>query len=660
MKTFWKALAGLAILFVITGCPNGGGGGTTIVPINSITLTYLEAELSTTAGVTLNVDEVTAAIQAVCDPPNVKFVWIPEDPGFVTVSNGVLTGIAAGSTQIRCQASNSRGGVIESKFPVTVRPKLTSFDVIYGSEAVSYTNDNEWRTGDDINLHITMNPTGAENKFEWTSSPAGLSITDYTSGSQTGKTLKAASDGTFAITITPTQAGLSASEVTARTKVFTAVFSQLASNPVTSLSIRFGDESGDEINYTDGVPLKRGRTIDLYADPDVTAGTTITWSFTSSIVTKEESGRTATFSAADGDIGDTVSITVSAGNTDNGGSPIIKQFTINVPARGNTVFEWYADENPDEEDLADGAVRNYAGFRDVFISATAATTATPTNGRVLAFNGSDFYGMKVGNTPENYGTTSAQSTRLSIGIAPNATQTQTILNGGITGSGNTNVGTIDLSKPVKLTLEFSDYAFTGNMRIYVNNNSTTYANSNLGYCSQIKHYANGTTFMEDDGFTTISGKKGTYQCIIDFSNTSMYNASEPIEAFETFTSAQRNELKKAFICVAPGNTAGNWINITGIKIEIVAQTDIIINPDAKFGDFPDEPFTLTGSEQKVITLNDSGYTGADWYINGVLKASDSMTYTADAGVLDAGSYSLTAVVTVDGQLYSKKVAFTVE
>lgn len=662
MKTFWKIFVAMALLLAIIGC-KGVSSSSGKKLVGDVTVKYGEEIVSVDNGLTINTGE-TVTLTASADGADF-FSFQADTSGIVTINGlsitGAVTGTSAQTTTITCTATNESDNANTTTFIVTVRPKLESFDVMYGSNPVNYLAGVKRPLGAAANLIISFVPASAENSFIWEiPENSTLDVTDI----EGGKSFTAATAVDVVVTVKPAQAGLSETEKTILTKTFNVIFSaDVKDDPVKSLTIHYTDASGAVIANNDIVPLKRGRSTAIYAKPDVSDGTTVTWAFTDakSIVSNTGSGQNAVFNAEDGNDGANVIVTVSAANFDNN-TPITQTFTIDVPDRGSTLFEWYADENPDEEDLADGAIRNYPGFRDVWISTTATTTAAPTPGRVIAFNGEDFEGMKVGNTPENYGTTATQTSRLVIGITPNANEDGTILSGGITGAGNTDAGTFDLTTPVKLTLEFANYTFNsgGNVRIYVNNNSTGAASSNISNASQIKHYSAGTGFIENSELS--GGNAGTYSCIIDFSDLSMYVPYPPdTNITNAFNNLNMDHIKNAFICVAPSNTANNWIILTGISVNKISKAGINVNRDAYFGDFPNVQFTVSGSQSKNITLSGSAYTGIEWYIDGqVVAGASAETFTVSKGSLSVGEHSLTALVTVDGKLYSKTVRFTAE
>jgi hypothetical protein len=669
MKKFLSAFVVLAAIFAITGCPTEPEKKKTtkVTAVGAVTVTYNGGTVATTGttgtGPTINVGEQTAEFSPSADKAD-TFIFQSSNAGIVSVQGRRLTGVGAGNATITCSASNKSGGAASAQFTVTVRPKLTGFDVIRGAQSVDPTNS--WRTGDEISLHVQVTPATAENKFAWSSTPAGLSITDNPAQAG-GKIIKSTTDTTYSITVTPDQAGLSDAEKANLKKTFSATFSALALNPVTTLNINQGTTP-----VTAAIPLKRGRSVTLTAVPDVTAGTTVTWEIPGgSIITKTENGFSATLTAADGDAGGEITVTVKARNDDNT-ADISRQITISVPARGSTLFEWYADENPDETGLGDNAVRNYPGFRDVYIQSRGATLPFNmkdgiTNGGALAVgtNLPGFKGIRLGTWfDHNVATPTQRHPRLMIGAAVTGTgDTAVAASNADTGTGNTNVGTLDLSKPVKITVDFDDYAYTAGsqwIRFYVNNNTSTTGNSNLGNASQFQHYNTGTTtirYFEEDCVIEPDSKKGTYSYLLNYDAPTNYAGSNTAQ----ITEAQRAHLTKAFLGIVVQNvaTANAFINITGIKLEYVAQAGIEINRDADFDGFPIAPFTLTATETKTITLT-GNYPDATWYINGESVGGPGKSYTVDANDLDAGTYSLTVIIKANGQLYSKSVKFTVE
>jgi len=664
MKTFWKAFAVAVLIIAVAGCPSGNnepGGGDDVTPVGAVTVTYNSAQLTTANGLIINAGEQTADLTPSAENAD-TFIFQSSNNSIVSVQSRKLTGVAAGTATITCSATNESGGAASAQFSVTVRPKLTSFGVYFGADEIDYEEDTALGLNINISLQTKVSPTGAENKFDWTidtSAPSGLMTLDP---DNPGVILNSSTaGGPYTITVTPTQAGL-ADAVTAKT--FTITFSSDAGTPITEVKVYYPDGEGlaEEIPYN-GILLKRGRAITLVAEPDEKGGgTSIEWDFTSAVVTKvavETNAYAATFIAADGDAGDNVSITAKVTNNYTTGY-ITKTFTINVPERGNTIFEWYADENPDERGLANDGVRNYPGFRDVYIQPRGAILPFNVMPDISATVYNDFRGMRLGLWNATEGT-QARHPRLMIGAAVNIDSegvATAAFTGADTNSTNTNVGTLDLSKPVKITVDFDDYAYTTQWyRFYVNNNSSTDGNSNLGNASQVQHYntpAATARYFEEDCVIEPGSKKGTYTYLINYDVPTYYPGSNT----QNIEADKRQHLEKAFVGIVVQNNVAAYINITGIKLEYVAQADITINRDADFAGFPTETFTVSAAEGKPITLNGAGYDTAQWYIDGIHKA-DGLAYTVQKGTLANGEHSLTAIISVNGQLYSKTIKFTV-
>jgi hypothetical protein len=73
------------------------------------------------------------------------------------------------------------------------------------------------------------------------------------------------------------------------------------------------------------------------------------------------------------------------------------------------------------------------------------------------------------------------------------------------------------------------------------------------------------------------------------------------------------------------------------------------------------PLTVSKTGTLEITLTGAGITKAEWYIEGEERGTGNpWTINPDTLELDPGYYSLTVVVTVDSDIYSKKVTLKVE
>jgi len=655
MKTFWKALVIIAAIFAITGCPNGDDNpGDELVPIGAITVKNGDTVLSAGNPLVINVGQTVSLTATAEGAENFSL----SNSNYYNRSGLTLTGVSATPAEgisVTVSATNDSGVSASASFNLKILPKLTGFSVKWENTALDETTQIApfgLAPNTDYPLSIATTPADAENKFEWVSSDSTqLTITDNPL-QPGGKLIKALVDvdisAPVTVTVTPAQAGLSAGDVDPQVIYFIANSSYAL--PVNSLDIQ-----QDGTNIPTIITVKRGRSITVVAVPDVANGTSVDWEFSGSVVAKTGDGFTATFTATEDDAGGTVSITAKARNMFNTVAAT-ETFTIQVPARGGLLFEWIADENPDEGNLAGDAIRNYPGFRDVWIT---------SRGGITTFNPAEITGMIAGAHPLNITSstnTAVTNPRLVIGTALNAEGTGPLLTGN-TAATDTGVGTLDLSKPVRLTLEFADYNLTGSyIRLFVNNNSNSSGNTNIivnsNNAAQIKSWNSGSPSEFIAQSTMTDQKSGVYTCIINFANTDMYYRN-PEAITNGPTPLTHPELKKAFICLMFQNSNPNWLNLTGIRIEQVTVADIGIGQEADFAGFPTETFNLPAAESsKVITLNGAGYTSADWYIDGD-KVATGISYTVTKGSLAAGEHSLTAIVSVGGHLYSKTVKFTV-
>jgi len=306
-------------------------------------------------------------------------------------------------------------------------------------------------------------------------------------------------------------------------------------------------------------------------------------------------------------------------------------FTVNVRETAIVIstLPWSWAKTPAWTSLANGNNNRFfsAGHEDVTVRVYGGTI------------GNDNGGIRLGGT----GTTGPA--RLVIGQYDNL---PTAAKGVATVSPIN--GDFDLAEgPVKVTIEYENMvAATADrylLRVYVNNNGTGGDASFLGTASNIVSYWKSSSSNEPK----LSDISGTIEVIIDPS---------------TFAADQLPALEKAFICLhaqqSNSTTEDNGLTITSITIDRIQTAGIVINPETDFTGFPTDTFTLnTATPSHVITLTGSGYTTADWYINGAKQSPSGMSFTVTKGTLVAGEHTLTAVVTVDGQLYSKSVKFTV-
>ena len=655
MKTFWRVFAVAAVLLILAGCSGGGGsGGGDYKSVGTVTASYNGKTLTEADGLTININE-TLTISVSASGAS-KYSLLPNDRAIVNTTSGLnLIGVSSGTTVVVVQASNASGGANSTKFSVTVPPVLTSFTLNYGASELQASGNLTFGTGKDITLKTHVTPAGAHNAFIFDDDDSGV-IQSYTEDTVT---LKSDDTGTFNLTVTPVNANYAD-----KAQTFEIEFGVSSLTAVTAIDVYQDSEL-----ITGDIALKRGRSVTLTAsipNPAEAWGAEIAWQPVTGVLSMEvsEDGMSATFTAADGDTGGDFTVTVKAENEENS-SPATKSVAVKVPHRGDTIFEWYADENPEEGSLASDTVRNYPGFRDVYIQARG--SSIPFNTEV---SGKERRGMYVGR---HSGTVQP---RLMIGAAVNVSggTASAVYVGDDVPATATNAGTINLlHRQVMLTMDFDEYSITsGNwMRLYVNNTASNAGpdNSNIGAASQVQHFNSGGNvrmFDYDCEFDPIDSKKGTFTFLIDYDRSAPPPPVNPPAYPPTsyggsnisqLTSEQSVHLENAFICLYPQNNEGVWFNITGLKLELITSAGITPNTDAKFGDFPDGHFELP----KTITLSGSDYQSIKWYIDGKeITGETSKTYTVDKGSLTEGDYSLSVIVKVNGQLYSKTAKFSVE
>ncbi|MDR0487598.1 MAG: hypothetical protein LBG91_05065, partial [Treponema sp.] len=280
MKTFWKSLVVVAILFLIAGCPSegGGGGGSNETPVGAVTVKCDGATLTEANGLTINVGE-TVTVQASAD--GATSYALTFSGNVISRTGMAITGLTEGTVVVTCTATNDSGGANRTTFSVKVRPKLTGFKIMWGGYEMDYEEDNPLYLLSGMDLHIVAEPTGVKNDstsdFTWTADPStGIDFVPYTEGGVVGKSLEANDPGAkFTIKVTPNQAGLSAGEKSAMEKTFSIETFAGEMPKVTSISIF--DSEGAPVTNNSSIDLKRGRKMSLRAELDVSAGANIEW-----------------------------------------------------------------------------------------------------------------------------------------------------------------------------------------------------------------------------------------------------------------------------------------------------------------------------------------------------------------------------------------------
>jgi len=353
------------------------------------------------------------------------------------------------------------------------------------------------------------------------------------------------------------------------------------------------------------------------------ASTGISWSSNNAAVTVTPNSGAQVM--IQGTAGETATITVTA-------AALSKTVTFTVNVRDIAIviptLPWSWAKTPVWTALTNGSNNRF------FSTDREDVTVRVYGGTINNDNG----GIRLGGT----GTTGPA--RLVIGQDSNTSTAST-------DTVNSIDGAFDLAEgPVKVTIEYENLVVATAdrylLRVLVNNNGTGQDASFLGATSNIISYWKSTSSQNGP---KLSDASGTIEVIIDPS---------------TFAADQLPALEKAFICLhaqqSNSTTEDNGLTITSITIDRIQTAGIVINPEADFTGFPTDSFTLSSATpSRAITLTGSGYTTADWYINGAKQSPSGMSFTVTKGTLVTGEHTVTAVVTVDGQLYSKSVKFTV-
>jgi len=609
MKTLKALIFALTIpvlLLAAAGCKEPGTD--TKYPPSNITVTYANDNPLPAGALALAIDaELELKVSA---NGATSYEWDIDDSAKVELVEGAngatakFKGLAEGSTNIIAIARN-KDGSISKPIPVTVSaiPSVSLSIKEDGGSAEIAALDME--KDETITLVATVTPNDAA--VTWESNDEAIVTVD--DGEVTA--LKA---GHTTITVTASKDGYTSATKTIAVEVTDPTL------PYLTLTLKNGNDVVDEDN---GIELMAGTNLTLSTEVvsgvSPVTGVTFDWESGSTSIATVSNDGTVTAVA----VGDTT-ITVIASKEGYNDSNSV-EFTVTVTAI--PILPWNWAKTPVWTSLTNGNNNRFfsTGRDDVTIRVYGGTIANDNGGIDLS------------------GTASGLP-RLVIGQYDNL---PTVAKGEATVSPIN--GDFDLAEgPVKVTVTYENLRIATDgdpylFRVYVNNNGTGQANSFLGNASNIITYWKPSSTQNGP---KLSDTSGTIEVIIDPS---------------TFTAAQLPALEKAFICFhAQGGTGNNGLTITSITIERIQTAGIVIDNEADFTGFPTEPFTLSSSAAtKAITLTGTGYTSADWYINGVKQSPSGMSFNVSKGTLVSGEHTLTAVVTINGQLYSTSVKFTV-
>jgi len=374
---------------------------------------------------------------------------------------------------------------------------------------------------------------------------------------------------------------------------------------------------------------------------------------------------------------DDITVTVKAKNSDNS-DWVTTTFMIKVSAEGtpvvdpNIIFMWSADTDGEPTGMGDwvnghsnNTITTFDGSSgiisgvgsqsaDIPISISTAganTIASPTpNNQIYWDDGIVLDGS------QGQGTQKIISIGLATGRLPLTTAA-------VHPAGVFNFYDVPDNTGIRVSLTCSilaegvntSSANTANFRVSLNNNSQNAATTPLqptNTYSRIFYVSPAATNGLASSGMFVKDGSGKVTGIV----SNIFSPSDFTAGMDT--------LKTAHISISASDPTGlvgvgGTIKVTGIRIEYVTigSVEVTINPEADFAGFP-EIIALSKTASPTMTVNLNNYTAADWYVDGALMTS-AASYTLDAAALKTGVHSLSVLVTVNGQLYSKSVSFTV-
>lgn len=152
MKRLLLVFAAVALLVACQGKENPSGGGeVTAISLNktSITLEKGGNEVLSVSFTPSNASDKTVS-------------WVSSDPGIATVSDGIVVGVATGSTEVIAKCGNAT-----AKCAVTV--VISARGISLDKTSLEFKALNQTET-----LTATVDPAGATDKLEWASSNNGV------------------------------------------------------------------------------------------------------------------------------------------------------------------------------------------------------------------------------------------------------------------------------------------------------------------------------------------------------------------------------------------------------------------------------------------------------------------------------------------------------
>ena len=524
----------LVFAFLFAGCPGssddpdpGTGPGTGAL------LTGLEITLPTGGSTTVPIGG-TMSLSVTYTPVGTTLtgvMWSSSDATIASVSNiGLVSGLKEGTAIIT--ATSTQIPTISNKITIEVKPVPVAGITIANNTTgvrslVQYDNT--------VVLTATLTPGNATNKaVTWTSAdPSKVTVTQQAAPNELRATLNA---------LLPTD-----TPVRVTVKTTDGDFTDYCDVTVTP----FIEVTG--INLSDStltVMETTRKTLTATCTPAEASSPTVSWSSSDPTkVSVDTSGRSVTVTG----IAETttpVTITATATKRDETTVTATCQVTV-IPLTYTTLFFWDADDDDEFEDIPWEGTRTIGGFTVRSFSTNSANdasiTSDPVAGTMKAIakdavlkpdpQGTTEYTM------EKAGYLLVESTVPCLQIGSDAYTRTTTSSGGTNKDGEAVAGEFNLTKPYRITVEYTTIVADGTMLVAVLNNTGSLNNEN-----SVLRRDSGEFMNTFDG-----GQMLTFVSTRDPSTYSYFDEALPL-------------LEKAFFIVRKAS-AGSMV-VHSIKLEV--------------------------------------------------------------------------------------------
>jgi hypothetical protein len=366
MKTMRVFLVTLAVLFVFAGCLNSNNNSSNpvLVSLGVTTLptktTYIVGEEFDSSGIVVTGTYNNGNTADVTD--KVTYAGFDSSaPGEITIT-----------------VSIDKNSVTPASFTVTVSASsvITGLTVKNGAADVDTTL--AIYEGGGISLTAILAPAGVTGTVTWVSDNAAVTVSP--ANGLTSTITGVTAGGTATITVSADNDETDDPQV----KTFTVTVNTPSEGPVTDLTITAG---GTPVGTTIALDMNEEKLLTGTLAPAGVLGT-ITWASDNAAVTvSSATGLTSTIKGITP--GGSATITVSASNADNGGTPVTKTLTVTVnplaPVTGLTIQDsgtevtsgFALDVNEQKPLTATLAPAAVSGATVNWVSNNAAVTVTP-------------------------------------------------------------------------------------------------------------------------------------------------------------------------------------------------------------------------------------------------------------------------------------------